>query len=309
MTKHGPGYFQPIKGSPITLPNFIVIGGTKSGTTALFWYLAGHPEIYAGPRHHIGYFAYGLDNTGSMLYGDPELHTWKVKTREQYEELFADAGSATAIGDISPIYLETPHAAARIHEVVPEARIICSLRNPIDRAYSDYLMYLRKQGDRVDPERDLISSAEWAQPDSHWMSIGRYYEQLSRYFDLFPRKQIHILMSEDLRQKTIESVQEIYRFLEVGSDFQPDLATPHNVGGVPSNMFMERLLTNGRLRAAMKPMLPKRIADSLRRLRTSNMETPPPLPYQMRRQMTDQLEDQITKVGRLIEINLDHWLV
>ncbi len=292
----------------MTLPDFFVIGGTKSGTTALYWYLSEHPEIYAGPRHHIGYFAYGLDEDGNLLYGDPDLHTWSVTTREAYEDLFADPGRATAIGDVSPIYLESPHAAARIREAVPDARIICSLRNPVDRAYSDYLMYLRKQGRRIDPAHDLIISADWAQPDSHWMTLGRYHEQLARYFDRFPRDQIHILLATDLREDTTRTVQAIYRFLGVDPTFEPDLGTPHNVGGVPTNMLLERVLTNQKVRSALRPVVPRRVADRLRRLRTSNMDTPPPLPPELREQMTAHLETQIRATGRLVGIDLDHWL-
>lgn len=292
----------------MTLPNFIVIGGTKSGTTALFWYLGEHPEIYTGPRHHIGYFAYALDEKGNLLYGDPELHKWPVRTLAEYEELFADAGDAKAIGDVSPIYLETPHAASRIHDLLPHARILCSLRHPVERAYSDYLMYLRKRGQRIDPDRDLNVSAEWTRPDSHWMALGRYHEQLTRYFDLFPRENIHIFLAEDLKNQTREVLSEIYRFLDVDDEFTPHLETPHNVGGVPSNMLLERLLTNHTLRSMLKPMVPRRIADRLRKLRTSNMDTPPPLPPQLKKDLTDHLETEIRKTGELIGIDLEHWL-
>ena len=292
----------------MTLPTFVVIGGTKSGTTALFWYLAGHPEIYMGLRHHIGYLAYGVDNAGHLLYGDPELHHWPVKTQAEYEEMFADAGDATAIGDVSPIYLESPHAAANISELLPDAKIICSLRNPVDRAYSDYLMYLRKRGRRIDPKQDLIASAEWAQPDSHWMALGRYHEQLSRYFDRFSRDQIRVFLAEDLRIRTDDTLGDTYRFLGVDSEYSPDLDTPHNIGGVPSSMLLERLLTNHALRTAVKPLVPKRVANRLRKLRTSNMEKPPPLPQELKMQLTRHLEEEIMMTGELTGISLDHWL-
>lgn len=293
----------------MTLPNFIVIGGTKSGTTALYWYLVDHPEIYMGPRHHIGYFAYGLDEQGNLLYGDPELHQWPVKTLPEYEEMYDAAGDAKAIGDVSPIYLETPHAAERIHELLPEARIICSLRNPVDRAYSDYLMYLRKRGLRVEPGRDLVSSADWAQPDSHWMVLGRYHEQLSRYFSLFPRERVQVLLADDLKNQTELTLRAIYGFLGVDSTFRPDLETPHNIGGVPSSMMLERILTNHTLRRLMKPLVPAGIANRLRKLRTANMDRPPPLPSEMRMEMIGHLEDEITKTAELTGLDLADWLV
>ena len=293
----------------MTLPNFVFIGASKSGTTALWWYLSEHPEIYAGPQHHIGYLAYAEDESGQPVYGDPEMHKWHVKTLEQYEALFEDAGDAIAIGDVSPIYLETPHAASRMHELIPEARILCSLRHPVDRAYSDYLKYLRKKlGRRIEPETDLSPDAPWVQPDSHWMTLGRYHEQLSRYYELFPSSHIKVFLAEDLRHDTSKTLEEIFAFLGVDQDFSPDLDTPHNVGGVPSSLLLERLLTNSTLRSVVKPLVPRPLADRLRRLRTANMERPPPLPQDLRRMMTESLAVEIQKTSELTGLDLSHWL-
>lgn len=292
----------------MTLPNFVCIGAPKSGTTALWWYLSEHPEIYAGPQHHIGYLAYAVDDAGEPLYGEPGMHKWHVKTLEEYEALFEDAGDATAIGDVSPIYLEVPHAASRIQELIPDARILCSLRHPVDRAYSDYLKYLRKRGRRIDPESDLTANAPWVQPDSHWMTLGRYHEQLTRYYDLFPGNQIHVFLAEDLRDDTAGTLREIFGFLDVDTGYVPDLSTPHNVGGVPSSLILERVLINKRLRSLVRPLVPRRLADRVRKMRTANMEKPPPLPTDLRRKMTESLAVQVEKTSELTGIDLSHWL-
>lgn len=292
----------------MTLPNFVFIGAPRSGTTALWWYLSEHPEIYAGPRHHIGYLAYVADESGESSYGDPEMHKWHVRTLEEYEALFENAGDATAIGDVSPIYLEVPHAASRMHELIPDARVLCSLRHPVDRAYSDYLKYLRKRGRRIDPDIDLRPDAAWVQPDSHWMILGRYHEQLSRYYDLFPRGQIHVFLAEDLKHNTPRAMREIFAFLGVDEDFTPDTSTPHNVGGVPSSSFLEHLLTNQRLRLLLKPLVPRSLADRLRRMRTANMQKVPPLPTDLRRKMIEALAVEVEKTSELTGINLSHWL-
>ena len=130
----------------MTLPNFIVIGAAKAGTTALYWYLAEHPAIFMSPVKETNYFAYGLDDAGQLRFGDPDVHRFPVKSLAAYEALFAGAGDAVAIGEASTMYLECPQAAARIHDLLPATRIICGLREPVDRAYSDYLMYLRNRG-------------------------------------------------------------------------------------------------------------------------------------------------------------------
>ena len=170
----------------MTLPNFITIGAAKAGTTALYQYLAEHPQVFMSPTKETNYFAYGLDKQGHLLYGDPEYHRFGVRSWSDYGALFTNADDAVAIGEVSPIYLECPQAAARIRERLPDVRIICGLREPVDRAYSDYLMYLRIRGRPFDPERDLAATSVWALADSHYMQIGRYHQMLSRYFEALP---------------------------------------------------------------------------------------------------------------------------
>jgi hypothetical protein len=290
------------------LPNFVVIGAAKAGTTALYWYLAEHPEVFMSPLKETNYFAYGLDDDGRPLYGDPELHHFPVQSLSDYEELFAEAGDSVAIGEASPIYLECPQAAARIRNLIPAARIICGLRDPVDRAYSDYLMYLRSRGRRFDPKRDLTTTSAWARPDSHWMLISRYHEALSRYFDAFPRSHIHVYLLDDLRQNRRGVVRDMFSFLEVNPAFQSDLSTPHNVGGVPSSMLLERIFTSGAIKAAVEPWMPKRAANWVRRLRTSNMVQAPPLPPELRKELTGHFRDDIARTSELIGRSLDSWL-
>jgi Sulfotransferase family len=290
------------------LPNFIVIGAAKSGTTALYWYLAEHPQIYMSPMKETNFFAYGLDNDGKLLYGDPELHRFPVRTLVEYERLFADARDAVAVGEASPIYLECPQAAARIRTLIPDARIVCGLRNPVDRAYSDYLMYLVSRGSRLDPDHDLTAIPVWARPDSHWMRIGRYHELLSRYFDAFPRSQIHVFLFDDLKRIPNETVQDTYRFLDVDPGFVPDFATPHNVGGLPASMLLERLFTSHAIRAAVDPFIPKWVADRVRRLRTRNLRHAPPLPAELRNELAGQFRDDIVRTSELIGRSLEQWL-
>ena len=290
------------------LPSFVIIGAAKAGTTALYWYLADHPQVFMSPVKETNYFAYGLDDEGNPLYGDPDLHRFPVQTSAAYEELFSGAGEALAIGEASPIYLECPQSAARIRETLPEARIICGLREPVDRAYSDYLMYLRARGRRLDPARDLTASSDWARPDSHWMQISRYHEALSRYFYLFPREQIHVFLFEDFRSDALGCVRDIYRSVGVYPGFVPDLDTPHNIGGMPSSRTLEKVFTSRSVRKAIEPLIPRRAADMARRLRTKNLKKAPPLPKDLKTELSRHFRDDIGKTSELIGKSLEHWL-
>lgn len=290
------------------LPNFIVIGAAKAGTTALYHYLAEHPEVFMSRVKETNYFAYGLDGQGQLLYGDPELHDFPIKTLREYEELFAGADNAGAIGEASPIYLESPHAAGRIRELIPNARIICSLRHPVDRAYSNYQMYLRRRGLRLDPIRDLTATASWARPDSRHMRIGFYFEQLARYFDAFPRDHIHVILFDDLKRNAAETVQNVYRFLNVDPKFVPDFASPHAIGGMPASRLIEGVLTRRAIMSALKPWIPRRAANWVRRLRSRNLRQAPSLPAELVNELTRPFRDDIAKTSKLIGRDLQHWL-
>jgi hypothetical protein len=290
------------------LPTFVIIGAAKAGTTALYWYLADHPEVFMSPVKETNYFAFGLDGDGKPMYGDPELHRFPIRSFAEYEALFAGSDGALAVGEASPIYLECPQSAARIREVVPDARIVCFLREPVDRAYSDYLMYLRARGRRLDPDRDLTPDAPWARPESHWMQISRYHGALSRYYERFPREQIHVFLFDDLRADAAACVRAVFAALGVDPGFVPDLETPHNIGGLPSSRTLERVLTSRSVRRIVEPWIPRKVSDAVRRVRTKNLKKAPPLPDRLRAELLRHFRDDIGETAALIDRNLDHWL-
>jgi hypothetical protein len=293
----------------MTLPNFIVIGAAKAGTTALYWYLSEHPAVYMSPVKETNFFAYGRDAEGRLLYGESEVHHFPIQTMAEYERLFDQADGAAGIGEASPIYLECPQAADRIRAAVPSVRIIASLRHPVERAYSDYLMHLRHRGERFDPARDLTVTAPWAAPDSRWMQVSRYHAQLERYYAAFPRTHIHVSLFDDLRHDALGMVQEVYRFVGVDPTFAPDFDTPHAIGGLPARRWLERVLTNRAVGAVVKPILPMGAANWVRRMRARNLKKAPPLPAELRRELTSRIfRDEIERTGRLIGRSLDHWL-
>ena len=292
----------------MTLPTFIVIGAAKAGTTALYWYLDEHPDVFMSPLKETNFFAYGVDAAGELLYGNPDLHKFTVRSLAEYESLFDGADGQRAIGEASPIYIESPQTAERIAGILPTARIIAGIRNPVDRAYSDYQMYLRSRGKKLDPGTDLAPDAPWAQPDSHWMRIGRYHEMLVRYFDVFPRDQIHVYLFQHMKENSLEIVRAVYEFIGVDPSFRPDLETPHNVGGVPSRMGVEKLLTSKRLRALAEPVVPDSFVNLARRLRTKNLQKAPPLPAEMRERMIGVFREDVLATQELVGIDLSHWL-
>jgi hypothetical protein len=288
------------------LPNFLVIGAAKAGTTSLHWYLGEHPAVFMSPAKDPSYFAYNLDDQGRLLWGEPGFHTFPVRSLAEYERLFDDVGGATAVGEASTMYLECPQSADRIRKLLPSVRIICSIRQPVDRAYSDYVMYLRHRGRRFDAARDLTAGAAWADPESRWMRIGRYHEQLSRYFRAFPRERIRVVLFDDLKRDARGFMAELYRFLEVDPAFVPDVAVPHAPGGLPASPILEKLFVRS-ARATVKPWVPGPAVNWVRRLRTRTMRPVPPLPADLREELTGRFREDIARTSELIGRSLDHW--
>jgi len=102
-------------------------------------------------------------------------------------------------------------------------------------------------------------------------------------------------------------VQDVYRFIGVNPDFVPDFDAPHNVGGIPESRLLEGLFTNKHLKSVVQPWIPKRAANWVRRLRMRNMRQHPPLPAELRRELTSHFRADIKKTSELIGRSLDHW--
>ncbi len=141
----------------MTLPNFLIVGAAKSGTTALYAYLRQHPQVYMSPLKEPNYFAHAGQ---PPQFGGPRadiLNRDVVYRRDAYEALFHDAHHATAIGEASPRYLAVPGTARRIKEQASHMRMIAILRDPVERAFSSFVMYQR---DGLEPAASLLQAIE-----------------------------------------------------------------------------------------------------------------------------------------------------
>lgn len=175
--------------APSTVPTFAYIGTSKAGSTWLFNALAGHPDVFLASNKGLYYFDQHFD----------EGPQW-------YLDHFRAAGDKVAAGEISHSYLSSPEAAARIAEFSPEMRLLVCLREPVDRAFSDYL--------------DLVKNAQYDGPFSaalerfpRLLDRGRYATHLQRYLDLFPRPQLHVSLFDDLRADAQAYADEVFGFL------------------------------------------------------------------------------------------------
>ncbi len=236
----------PEGGPPSRLPTFLVIGAARSGTTALYLYLRQHPNVFMCRDKETNFFAFegeALDFRGPGA----EFVNNSVVTLNAYRRLFADAPESAAIGEASPLYLYSPHAAERIHARLPAVRLIAILRNPIEQAYSHYL-YARKEA--IEPLADFMAAldaqedrrrARW-QPLFQYVDFARYNVQLRRYLAHFRRDRLKLFLYEDFAADPARVTQEIFRFIGVDDSFVPDVSVRANAGGVPKSEWWQSVV-------------------------------------------------------------------
>ena len=295
--------------SPTNHPNFFIVGAGKSGTTSLWVYLTQHPEVYMHPTiKEPSFFC--------NLCGCCDYNT--------YLRLFADVQDEKAIGEASHAYLTSPESAAWIQKVYPEAKIIIILRNPIDRAYSLYNWMIREGYEWIYPfekaliaEKDRIADEYFKYNNPHYFynylyfNSGLYAEQINRYLKLFPRKQILVMLFEDLKTNPVGTTQQVYKFLGVDSDFIPKIEI-HNSSrtpiSVPAQYFIKQKLFK-HLGTSRLPIVSRIEKGVLNTNLFFGRNLGNILSSDTRRNVLELYRQNIIMTASIIERDLSHWLI
>lgn len=205
----------------MALPNFFLIGAPKAGTTALHAALARHPGLYLSPVKEPKYFLCD-DAPPAGQAGPGDAHSAKewVWRRDRYESLFDAAPPGALRGESTPFYLYDRAAHLRIKRAVPDARLIAVLRDPVDRAYSNW-MHLWSDG--LEPIGDFVAACEAEDeriragyaPFWHYLGLGRYGEQLEHLYQVFDPAQVHVLRYRELVDEPESTLAAIGDFLGI----------------------------------------------------------------------------------------------
>ena len=208
------------------LPGFVVVGAQKAGTTSLYHYLGRHPAVHALERKEVHYF----DNHHERRVGWYRAHFPRERALAR---LAAAHGGLAYAGEATPFYMFHPLGPARMAAILPNARCIVLLRDPVARAYSHYqherrngveqLSFpeaLRAEPDRLQGELAVRGVAAFDDPASHqrhasYVTRGRYAEQLERLFAHFPRERVLVLFSDDLFANPQGTLERAFRFLDL----------------------------------------------------------------------------------------------
>jgi hypothetical protein len=301
----------------MTMPNFLVLGAAKAGTTSLYQYLKQHPQIFMSPTKEPNFFAYEGQTLDFQGWGRLRGIEGSITELPSYRAQFATVSNQVAVGEASTIYLYDPTTAARIRHYIPEAKLIAILRHPVDRAYSQFLQFIREGREPLVEFAQALQAEEtrrrnnwtWSYQYTH---VGLYYAQLKRYFDTFQPGQIKIYLFDDLKTNLLKTLGSIFDFLEVDESFVPDTKIRYNISGVPINKTLHALLNGSRsLKTVLKPLLPQKLRRWLLAqwilVRSQNL-VKPELPSQTRQELLEVFRPDILKLQHLIQRDLSTWL-
>jgi hypothetical protein len=300
------------------LPDFLIIGAQKAGTTALHHFLDQHPDIYMCPVKETNFFAMEGRPVAFEGPGDREALARNalvttITDLDAYARLFEDARAGQIVGEACPMYLYSDRAPERIAERLPGVKLIAVLRNPAARAFSAYTM-LRQAGREtasfdealhLEPER-TTRNWEYAW---HYAGAGRYAAQLERYFRRFPAEQIRVYLHEDLVASPDRVVNDILAFLGADKGHVINTSERHNVSGIPRSRLLHRILSDtGAVRAMARAAIPRAARQAAFKFAARKNSTRPTIDPAARERITEALRPDIERLSHLIERDLSHWL-
>jgi hypothetical protein len=294
----------------MTLPNFFIIGAAKSGTSSLYMYLKQHPEIYMSPIKEPHFFSFDDQSKYTKGPGDPIYKA--ITDFDAYQALFDGVRDENAIGEASTSYLYRPEAPRRIYNLLPDAKFIVILRNPVDRAFSAYMHVVRDRRETAQNFKAALAleevrkAAGW-EPIWHFTSVGYYHEQLSRYYSLFDREQISVFLFEELISNQENMLKKIFCFLNVDQDFKPESSIKFNVSGKQKSKLFYQITNWLFIKPNPIRWLSRKIIPDANWVRQQNLERPI-MPTMVRQELVEIFREDILKLEDLIERDLSHWL-
>ena len=281
-------------------PNFFIVGAPKSGTTNMSYYLMQHPQVFMPENLEPYYFA-RLDV--------PQNYKREIISDEKkYLNLFKNAKNCKAVGESSPVYLYCPHSALEIKNRFPNSKLIISLRNPIEIAYSEYFSLKFMGFDQNRSFDELLDSSEeqLTQNEFHIDSLlesGFYSKHIKRFQKIFSKNQIKIIIFEEYVKNTVPTINSILSFLGIKESITFDV-TPKGAYKVPRNFASQKLMNNSTFRKAAKFVIPTVTRQKIGERFLVKESSRPPLKQNQRKRLTQIYQDDVENLSELLGRNL-----
>lgn len=304
----------------MVLPDFLVIGAPKAGSTAVHQALVRHPQLFLSVPKEPKYFLTGDRRPSRREHrgpGDAHSRLEWVWRRHDYERLFDAAPAGTLRGESTPFYLWDTAAHERIRDTVPHAKLIAIIRDPIDRAYSNWT-HLRADG--LEPEADFLTAcrreplriAAGYAPFWRYLELGHYGAQLEQLFSVFPREQVHVLRYRDLIDDQQATLDAIFTFLGVAPGLVTSIPPSNTSGwatpGAPNSALRATIRAGATVGSFAPPHLWRRAERRLVSLLKRGDAQRPNLPPEQRRELIEHFRDDIAVLERVLGGDYSDWL-
>jgi hypothetical protein len=301
----------------MALPDFLVAGVPKAGTTALHAALSRHPGLFLSPVKEPKFFL--TDGPPPTRGGPGDALTYRehVWQRGRYEALFDSAPPGARRGEATPFYLYDAGAMRRIHALIPDVKLIVIIRDPVERAHSNWTHLwsagLEPVGDFIQAcaEEERRIAAGWA-PFWHYTGLGRYGEQLARAFQLFPREQLLVLRYRLLIDAPGAALDRICTFLGVQAGLLTEIPR-ENVTAHPEHTLIHRAASLGmRASDTLGRFLPGTAVTAathrLERFLQRHGRERQPLSWDQRQALVPRFEEDVQLLGALLSEDFTDWL-
>ena len=299
----------------MTMPNFLIIGSAKSGSTALYRYLKQHPQIFMSAVKEPSFFALEGEKLDFRAPSGkpPYINKYGVNHIKEYRRLFRKVEDEKAVGEASIMYLSDAKAPERIRHHIPHAKLIAILRNPVDIAYTCFIMDLHIGLEPFSEFRDALRDEERRIQSKcfggKYVQIGFHHRHLTRYLSLFSRDQMRIYLYDEFVASSETVVKDVFRFLDVDSTFVPDMSIRENVSGFPRNKALHLLLSRrgNPLIPYISPFMPHGMRRLFMNVRNRNLAKPRLSP-QLRKELIEVFRPDILRLQELTDRDLSKWL-
>jgi hypothetical protein len=290
------------------LPNFLIVGAAKCGTTSLYRYLSQHPDIFMPQWKELSFYI-----------GDPFGPLHKVRKQKYYYAVFKKTKDKPRVGEASTSYLFDESAPCLIKNALGRIKIIISLRNPVEMSYSLYNHQVHKEGETRKTFEEALAVEEERKRDLtfrkkcygwhanyYYFTRGLYYAQVRRYFETFGRENVFVILFDEIVADPIKVTQNAYKFLGVNDSFVPEIKI-HNPGGVILNIpkfWKDRGLFLKTVSYVFSINPAKKIPHLVRNLRKKPISDINP---ETKRELTEKFRKDVSKLEKLIGKDLSMW--
>lgn len=293
------------------LPNFVIAGSTRSGTTSLYYYLKQHPEIGFPDLKEPRYFSSINLKLPQAGPGDNTVDEKLITNITDYARLYADIENYKRVGDASSEYLyHYNETAIEIYNVLGDIPVLIILRNPIERAHSAYNNLVRDGRESEVFEKGL--ALEESRIENNWdmmwayKKVGLYYEQVNKYMKVFSR--VNVIIFEDFVENIDYYLKDVFEFLDVSKDVDIDTSVGYSYSGKPKNKFIGWITSRNNqyiypLRKAIMDGFPRSLLEKI----AEKMYTKSQIKPETRNYLKDYFQNDVKRLEGLLSKDLSHW--